>query len=314
MGKIAFVFPGQGSQSVGMGLSVYQENEQAKKIFQIANERLGRNLSDIIFNGPIEELTKTVNTQPALVTTSIALYQLLKSEITPDYTAGHSLGEYSALVASGVLDFSDAVYAVSKRGEYMEEAVPHGQGTMAAVLGLDRSILHDICKEIEESGDTVQLANINCPGQIVISGTVSGVEKAADEAKAKGAKRVIPLQVSGPFHSSFMKPAAEKFANVLEEISIQNATIPVIVNVTAEPVTDRELIKDLLVQQLYSPVLWEDSVKKLIELGVDTFVEIGPGRVLSGLIRKIDRNVTTISVQDIASCYEAIEQLRGMKK
>ncbi|MCJ8006231.1 ACP S-malonyltransferase [Lederbergia wuyishanensis] len=312
MGKIAFVFPGQGSQSVGMGQVAFNENEKSKEIFKIADNRLGRELSSIIFNGPQDLLTKTVNAQPALLTTSIALLEYLKEEgITPDYTAGHSLGEYSALVASGAIDFSDAVYAVSKRGEFMEEAVPNGEGTMAAVLGLDQGSLKEITDAVTIDGNSVQLANLNCPGQIIISGTVAGVEKAGEQAKEKGAKRVLPLNVSGPFHSELMKPAAEKFTSILNEINIKDADIPVITNVTASPINKNQDIKEKLIEQLYSPVLWEDSVQKMIELGVDTFIEIGPGKVLSGLIKKINKNVQIYSVQDPESCVATLIALRG---
>ncbi|RWR14092.1 ACP S-malonyltransferase [Siminovitchia fortis] len=312
MGKIAFIFPGQGSQTVGMGKGAAETNEKAKKIFDQADLRLGYSLSSIIFEGPQEKLTLTANAQPALLTTSIALLQSMsEAGITPDYTAGHSLGEYTALVASGAIDFEDAVYAVHKRGVYMEEAVPDGKGTMAAVLGLDRDNLQSVCESVTEEGDAVQLANINCPGQIVISGTVAGVQKAGEKAKEQGAKRVLPLQVSGPFHSSLMKPAAEKFSNILNEISIRDASVPVVVNVTAAPETTKEAFQEKLIEQLYSPVLWEDTVQKLIDLGVDKFVEIGPGKVLSGLVRKVDRNVSTISVQDPESCQQVIQLLRG---
>ncbi|GIN70507.1 malonyl CoA-acyl carrier protein transacylase [Bacillus sp. J14TS2] len=312
MGKIAFVFPGQGSQTVGMGASVREKEENAKKIFDLADKSLGRDLTSIILDGPQEELTKTANAQPALLTTSIALLQALKEAgIQPDYTAGHSLGEYTALVASDAISFSEAVYAVAKRGELMEEAVPNGEGTMAAVLGMDRNLLTDICQKVTDKGKSVQLANMNCPGQIVISGSVDGVTEAGEEAKKNGAKRVLPLQVSGPFHSALMKPAAERFAAVLDDIQVQEAQIPIIANVTAEPTNKQNEIRELLLEQLYSPVLWEDSVRKMIDLGVDTFVEIGPGKVLTGLIRKINREVTTFSVQDPESCQAAITALRG---
>lgn len=312
MEKIAFVFPGQGSQTVGMGQEMARQNKLAKQIFEMADETLDFSLSQVIFEGPQETLTLTTNAQPALLTTSIALLQgLEEAGIRPDFTAGHSLGEYSALVASGALDFKDAVYAVRKRGEYMEEAVPSGEGTMAAVLGMERNVLDDVCKNVTEAGDSVQLANMNCPGQIVISGTVPGVQKAGELAKESGAKRVLPLQVSGPFHSVLMKPAAEKFKTVLDGIHVKDAEIPVVVNVTASPVADSATIREKLIEQLFSPVLWEDTVENLIKLGVGTFVEIGPGKVLSGLIRKVDRNVKTLSVQDPDSLQAAVAALRG---
>ncbi len=311
MGKIAFVFPGQGSQKVGMGRAVAETNESAKAIFDEADKRLEQSLSALIFEGSQEELTKTTNAQPALLTTGVALLQgLQEAGIKPDYTAGHSLGEYTALVASGVMTFSDAVYAVRKRGEFMEEAVPNGEGTMAAILGFDREQLMQVTESVTQAGNSVQLANLNCPGQIVISGTVQGVENASALAKEQGAKRVLPLQVSGPFHSELMKPAAEKFATVLKDIEIKNAQIPVIANVTAAPIKASEDIEQKLIEQLYSPVLWEDSIEKMIELGVDTFIEIGPGKVLSGLIRKINRDVKTFSVQDPESCQQTIDALK----
>ncbi|QQZ07980.1 ACP S-malonyltransferase [Heyndrickxia vini] len=311
MGKIAFVFPGQGSQTIGMGKSVVEKSDQAKSIFESADQRLGYSLSDIIFNGPDEKLTLTTNAQPALLTTSIAILTCLEEAgIRPDYTAGHSLGEYTALVAAGAIEFEDAVFAVHKRGEYMEEAVPNGEGTMAAVLGMDRNDLQKVTDEVTANGDSVQLANLNCPGQIVISGTVKGVEKASVSAKENGAKRVLPLQVSGPFHSELMKPAAQKFVEVLNEVKVKDSNIPVIANVTAAPISNASDIKEKLIEQLYSPVLWEDSVLTMLELGVDTFIEIGPGKVLSGLIKKINRNVKTYSVQDFESCQSVVEELK----
>ena len=311
MGKIAYVFPGQGSQTVGMGKEAAEQNLEMMNYFTKADETLKSPLSKIIFEGPQEELTLTVNAQPALLTTSIALLSLFeKSGIQADFLAGHSLGEYTALVASGALTFEEGVYAVRKRGEFMEVAVPNGEGTMAAILGLDRVKLAAACNEVSESGFPVSLANLNCPGQIVISGSRKGVELAGEKAKEAGAKRVIPLEVSGPFHSSLMKPAAAELKGVLDGLNMQDAKIPVIANVSAEPMEKAEEIKEKLIEQLFSPVLWEDSVQKMIELGVDTFIEVGPGKVLSGLIKKIDRSVKTYSVSDASSCKDVIEALK----
>jgi [acyl-carrier-protein] S-malonyltransferase len=311
MGKIAFLFPGQGSQTVGMGQSLAAADHDVSETFKKADEVLGESLSSLIFEGPQEKLTLTTNAQPALLTTSIAILNYLRQfGIKPDYTAGHSLGEYSALVASGAIPFEDAVYAVRKRGELMEEAVPNGEGTMAAVLGMDREKLKDVTETVSAEGFPVQLANLNCPGQIVISGSKKGVEEASAKAKEGGAKRVIPLDVSGPFHSSLMKPAAEKFEAVLDSISLNDANVPVIGNVTAEPMSDAAEIKKRLIEQLYSPVLWEDSVAKMIELGVDTFIEIGPGKVLSGLVKKVDRSARTFAIYDAETCAAAVAALK----
>jgi [acyl-carrier-protein] S-malonyltransferase len=310
MGKIAFVFPGQGAQAVGMGKDAYDSHAGTRGVFEQADEALGYRLSDIIFNGPDDELKKTIHTQPALLTTSIALYEVFRAKgIQADYVAGHSLGEYSALTASGALSFEDAVRTVRLRGEFMEEAVPGGQGAMAAVLGASRDSLSELCSAVSSEGALVELANMNCPGQIVISGSKEGVQAVVERGKEAGAKRVIPLEVSGPFHSSLMKPASARLADALANVTIHPTQLPVVANVTARPVQGAKDIRSLLVEQVYSPVLWEDSIAWLISQGVDTFFEIGSGSVLAGLIKKIDKTVTVHSMNNM----EAIEQfpLRG---
>jgi len=302
VGKIAFVFPGQGAQTVGMGKDIYEHDVDARAILEQANEALGFSITELMFNGPDTELKQTANTQPALLTVSVAFLKLIeKSGLKADYVAGHSLGEYSALVAAGVLSFEDAVRTVRARGQFMEQAVPGGQGAMAAVLGAEREALKQLCAQITSEGKLVELANMNCPGQIVVSGSVEGVNEVVARGKEIGAKRVIPLEVSGPFHSSLMEKAAIALREELEKLTMQDASIPVIANVTAEPVSAAAQITSLLEQQVCAPVLWEDSVKKLIELGVDTFVEIGSGSVLTGLIKKIDRNVTTVTINSLES-------------
>lgn len=311
MGKTAFLFPGQGSQYVGMGADLYATEAAATTVFDAADEALGFSLSGLCFNGPEDELRLTANTQPAILTASIAVLRVLneKANIRPDFTAGHSLGEYSALVAADALAFADAVQIVRARGQYMEEAVPAGQGAMAAIMGMERAALNAVCQEVTAAGYAVQLANLNSPGQIVISGSAEGVARASEAAKAAGAKRAIPLNVSGPFHSMLMKPAAQKLADKLADYTVNDAYIPVVANVSAQSVQEADHIRQALIEQVASPVLWEDTVRYLLEQGVDRFIEIGPGTVLTGLVKKVDRSVQTLSIQDAATLEKALAVL-----
>ncbi|MDQ0194989.1 ACP S-malonyltransferase [Paenibacillus wynnii] len=307
MGKIAFVFPGQGAQAVGMGKDIFDALPQCRAVFEKGDEVLGFPLSTLIFEGPEGDLKQTVNTQPALLTTSTAYLTALHDlGIKPDYVAGHSLGEYSALVAAGVLSYEDAVSLVRLRGRFMEEAVPGGGGAMAAVLGAEREALAELCRSVSETSGPVELANVNCPGQIVVSGSQDGVNGVVSRVKEAGGKRAIPLEVSGPFHSSLMKEAADRLAEELKKVTFHAPAVPVVVNVTAAPVTNPEEIRELLVRQVYSPVLWQDSVEWLIANGVDTFVEIGSGSVLTGLIRKIDKSVKLININSLESAQTAL--------
>jgi [acyl-carrier-protein] S-malonyltransferase len=313
MSSIAFVFPGQGAQFVGMGRDLYESEPAARAVFDEADEALGFSLSALCFEGPEEDLRLTANTQPAILTASTAVCQVLMDKIgtKPAYTAGHSLGEYSALVAAGALNFTDAVQIVRARGQYMEEAVPAGQGAMSAIMGMERGPLAEICEQVSAAGYPVQLANLNCPGQIVISGSARGVEEAGTRAKEAGAKRAIPLNVSGPFHSSLMKPAADKLQDKLNSYKIHEAQTEVIANVSARPVTAEGDIRSALIEQVASPVLWEDSVRYMLEAGVELFVELGPGSVLSGLVKKVDRKAKTIAISDSATLAKALEELKA---
>ena len=307
--QIAFIYPGQGSQTVGMGES-FLEDDKSRQFFDSADQVLGMELSKLMLEGPQEELTLTYHAQPALLTVSSMITErLIRAGVRPDYTAGHSLGEYSALVASNVLEFPEAVEVVHKRGLFMNEAVPAGEGAMAAILGMAADKLEEVTDDATNSAGVVQLANLNCPGQIVISGTKAGVEKACELAKERGAKRAISLDVSGPFHSELMRAASHDLAKVLSDSFLLNAKVPVVTNFKAEPETNATQLQDMLIHQLYSPVLWEQSVRKMIELGVTTFVEVGPGKVLSGLVKKIDRSVKVIPVYDLESFEKAVEEL-----
>jgi [acyl-carrier-protein] S-malonyltransferase len=299
MKETAFIFPGQGSQYVGMGKEFYDHFRVAKEVFEEADDTLRFSISRLCFQGPEEKLKLTENTQPAILTTSIAALKVLQMEkgIHPQFAAGHSLGEYSALVASGALTFAEAVQTVRLRGKFMQEAVPVGEGAMAAVLGMEREEVEKLCEEAQ-TGEVLSPANFNCPGQIVIAGHSKAVQRAIERVKQNG-KRAVLLPVSAPFHSPLMKPAGARLEKALEEISVRDLNVPVVTNVEAEINTSKGKVKALLVAQVSSPVRWEESMRRMIEEGVEQVLEIGPGKVLSGLMKRIDPNIEIKNVEDI---------------
>ena len=313
MSKLAFVFPGQGAQKVGMGKDFYDNYDVAKKMFKEADEALGYSIMKMCFEGPEEDLKLTANTQPAILTISCIANEILKENgIQPEITGGHSLGEYSALVAAGVLNFQDAVALVHKSGSYMQQALPVGEGGMAAIIGVDRDKIVEVCQQVSAESP-VQAVNFNCPGQIVIAGATKGVELAVEELKAAGAKKAVILPVSAPFHSTLMKPAAEKLAVELDKVTISDAKIPVVANVSAEILTKAEDIKASLVAQAASPVLWEDCVARMKEFGADVLLEAGPGKTLCGFNRRIDKTITSLNVEDVASLEKSLDYFKEVR-
>ena len=304
---IAFVFPGQGAQKVGMARDFYDNSDVSRKIFELADENLDFDIKKVCFEEN-REIDITEYTQAALLTACLSMYkELEKYDLKPDVCAGLSLGEYAAMTVCGVMSFEDAVRAVRKRGKLMQEAVPYGIGSMAAVIGLENEIVEKVCNDIEG----VEVANYNCPGQVVISGIEKSVKKASEQLTEEGARRVLPLNVSGPFHSSMLKDAGEKLGEFLDTIEINNPKIPYVTNVTAEYINENTQIKDLLKKQVCSSVKWQQSVENMIKNGIDTFIEIGPGRTITGFVKKIDSSVKLYNIQKFEDVEKVVRALEG---
>jgi len=313
MGKVAFVFPGQASQYPGMGRELAEKYPVARAVFDEADKALGISVSKLCFEGSEDDLKLTANTQPAILTVSVAASRVLAEKgITPDFVAGHSLGEYSALVAAGSLKFADAVRLVRKRGTYMQEAVPAGQGAMAAIMGLSPAVVQDACKRAAQ-GEICAPANLNSPEQTVISGHAGAVKHAVEIASQLGAKRSMVLPVSAPFHSALMMPAQEKLEKDLNATTFADLQVPLVTNVDADSIRQGEEARSALIRQVTMAVRWEESMRMLLDEGVNTFVEVGPGRVLTGLMRQIERSVATLNVEDDKSLQATVEKIAGAK-
>ena len=313
MGKVAFVFPGQASQYSGMGKELAEKYPVARAVFDEADQALGFSVSKLCFEGTEDDLKLTANTQPAILTVSVAAGRVLAEKgIAPDFVAGHSLGEYSALVAAGSVKFADAVKLVHKRGTYMQEAVPAGQGAMAAIMGLSPAVVQDACKRAAE-GEICSPANLNSPEQTVISGHAGAVKRAVEIASQLGAKRSMVLPVSAPFHSALMVPAQEKLEKDLNAAEFEDLQVPLVTNVDADSIRQGEEARSALIRQVTMPVRWEESMRMLLDEGVNTFVEVGPGRVLTGLMRQIERSVATLNVEDEKSLQATVEKIAGAK-
>ena len=313
MGKVAFMFPGQASQYPGMGKELAEKYPAARAVFEEADQALGFSISKMCFEGSEEDLKLTANTQPAILAVSVAAYRVVAEKgLTPDFVAGHSLGEYSALVAVGALNFADAVRLVRKRGQYMQEAVPAGLGGMAAIMGISPAVVRDACKRAA-MGEICTEANLNSPEQTVISGHASAVKRAVEIASQLGAKRSMMLAVSAPFHSALMMPAQEKLEKDLHATSFGDLQVPLVTNVDADTIRKGDEAREALIRQVTMPVRWQESMRLLLDEGVNTFLEVGPGRVLTGLMRQIERSVASLNVEDEKSLLATVEKIAGAK-